>query len=203
MAIVAILATILIPAISSALQRSRSVTSISNMKQIGVAATLFSQDRNGSIPSAWDAANSRSWMQQLQAYELAYKESQDYMFCPLMVSKNASDNTTKVTSYAMNNQIGDRTGKKAWEGINTIFQCVNPSDTALLFNSFYHSGGTSWKFSATSNQSSNLVIPADGESVYVLFLDGSVQAIPATDGRLPGGTDEVDADKRKLFWNGR
>ena len=200
----AVLASVLIPATFGVLKSARSAKSVSNMKQIGAAALLFAQDRGGSIPAAWDGAKFLTWMQQLEKYGLLYEEDEDYMFCPLMVSKDDSGaNVGKATSYAMNNNIGDRAGKKAWEGVNKIYQCENPSATALLFNSFYHSSGTSWKFSATSNPGSNFVMPADGVNVYVLFLDGSVQEVPATDGRLPGGTDEVDPVARKLFWNGK
>ncbi|WP_246459136.1 hypothetical protein [Puniceicoccus vermicola] len=185
------------------LKKARSANSIANMKHIGAAAALYAQERDGSIPTAWDATKYISWMQQLEGYGLNFGEDQEYMFCPLMVNRDASGNVGKVTSYAMNNHIGDRPNKKRWEGVDKIFQCADPSGTALLFNSFYHSNETSWKFSATPNPGSNVVIPADGTDVFVLFLDGSVREIPATDGRLPGGSDSVDAEVRSLFWNGR
>src|ERR1700739_1497620 len=74
-AIIAILAGLLLPALSSAKQRARTAQCISNLHQISLAYNMYANDFNslypesgGSIP--WNTLDSGhyGWMQQLVAY---------------------------------------------------------------------------------------------------------------------------------------
>lgn len=53
-AILAILATLLAPAISKARSRAKNVICASNIRQIGLAAIEYSTDHNGLFPTSWD-----------------------------------------------------------------------------------------------------------------------------------------------------
>ena len=52
-AIIAILAAMLLPALASAKQRAKGIQCVSNMKQIGLAITMFRGDNNGLMPALW------------------------------------------------------------------------------------------------------------------------------------------------------
>ena len=86
-AIIAILAAMLMPALSAAKQRAWTIACNSNLHQISLGMTMFSDDHrqfypesHGSIP--WNTVNpdsvSNSWMQQI----FAYVENTNVYHCP-------------------------------------------------------------------------------------------------------------------------
>ena len=87
-AIIAILAGLLLPALGQAKQRARTVTCISNLKQIGLAVHLYADDNDDSFPLS---AHSRaSWIATIAPYvesNLLYRCSMDrhptrrYSYC--------------------------------------------------------------------------------------------------------------------------
>ena len=67
-AIIAILAALLLPALSSAKGRAQRIACANNIKQLGSAWALYNGDNNGRIPSCWPfdptsgAINSNAWV---------------------------------------------------------------------------------------------------------------------------------------------
>jgi type II secretory pathway pseudopilin PulG len=54
MAILAILGAMLLPALSSAKRKAQSISSINNLKEVGLAARIFSGDNNNRLPQSFD-----------------------------------------------------------------------------------------------------------------------------------------------------
>ena len=54
MAIILILAAILIPSLNSALERAKATKDMSNLRQIGIALQLYTQDYNNRLPNMRD-----------------------------------------------------------------------------------------------------------------------------------------------------
>src|SRR5215470_12237710 len=48
--VIAILAALLLPALSSGREKARRTACLSNLREVGVAITLYSSDNNGNIP---------------------------------------------------------------------------------------------------------------------------------------------------------
>jgi prepilin-type N-terminal cleavage/methylation domain-containing protein/prepilin-type processing-associated H-X9-DG protein len=76
-AIIAILAALLLPALSRAKQRAWTTSCLSNLHQIGLAMRMFDDDHGGFYPESggdiyWDATDATtqkpSWMQQIISY---------------------------------------------------------------------------------------------------------------------------------------
>jgi prepilin-type N-terminal cleavage/methylation domain-containing protein/prepilin-type processing-associated H-X9-DG protein len=69
-AIIAILAAMLLPALASAKVKARQVGCASNLRQIGLALTLYADDHNGWLPETTHgtADTNRSWIFTLRPY---------------------------------------------------------------------------------------------------------------------------------------
>jgi prepilin-type N-terminal cleavage/methylation domain-containing protein/prepilin-type processing-associated H-X9-DG protein len=52
-AIIGILAAMLLPALGKARVRAKTAQGVSNLKQIGIATTMYSDDYNGVLPTGW------------------------------------------------------------------------------------------------------------------------------------------------------
>jgi len=86
-AIIAILAAMLLPALSSAKQRAWTITCNSNLHQISLGMVMFADDANGLYPKSgnsipWNNLNpdapTNGWMQQI----FAYTQSTNIYRCP-------------------------------------------------------------------------------------------------------------------------
>ena len=60
-AIIAILAAILFPVFARARAQARKATCASNLKQLGLAFLMYSQDYDETFPVHWDALRRKQW----------------------------------------------------------------------------------------------------------------------------------------------
>lgn len=86
-AIIAILASLLLPALSSAKQRAWTISCNSNLHQIGLGMTMYGDDANGLYPESggnipWNViyppTRNYSWMQQI----ISYVQNTNVYHCP-------------------------------------------------------------------------------------------------------------------------
>ncbi|MEM6821990.1 MAG: prepilin-type N-terminal cleavage/methylation domain-containing protein [Verrucomicrobiota bacterium] len=115
--VVSILAGLAIPTLSRVQDSSLEVRCASNLRQIGIAQTLFSQDNNGDYSYAWyyrnppswsnttapDGLFQKTWLQRLEPYlrvdQSAVDDIDSVINCPAIAS------ATGATSYGLNKEL--------------------------------------------------------------------------------------------------
>lgn len=98
-AIIAILAAILFPVFARARQAAHKTQCLSNMKQMGLAFRMYTDDNNGGYPPALHEHDVGSWIEGLQKYTTDNLVRQ----CPTDPSINWGETRgTRRSSYAIN-----------------------------------------------------------------------------------------------------
>jgi prepilin-type N-terminal cleavage/methylation domain-containing protein len=67
-AVIAILASLLLPALAKAKEKANRAACISNLRQVGVALNLYVDDNGGYFPIASDGSSSNLWTKKLTPY---------------------------------------------------------------------------------------------------------------------------------------
>jgi len=106
-AIIAILAAMLLPALARAREQARRSVCISNLKQLGLALKMYSQDYKEFFPLASNAAiaptandaSTQSTVENLRLLYDAYISSVDTFTCPSDIKKNSSITNTSDLLY--------------------------------------------------------------------------------------------------------
>jgi len=132
-AIIAILAAILFPVFAQAREKARAISCLSNLKQIGLAVTMYTQDYDETEPNGYNKWGSENgWACQV----FPYVKSVGAFACPDDSSVgNASVGEVKSTSYGLNSNFGIN----PWPAPATVPMGVglstfgSPAKTVMLF----------------------------------------------------------------------
>lgn len=93
-AIIAILASLLLPALARARDKGKSAKCQSNLRQLGLAAMMYDED-NQVYPIGWPPLDNMIWYRQLQPYlsRQTNVSGQGVFICPSSLQKSQSGNT--------------------------------------------------------------------------------------------------------------
>lgn len=132
-AIISILAAILFPVFARARDNARRASCLSNAKQIGLAAMMYTQDNDERLPMYYEASTNYGW----HMFLMPYVKNRDIFKCPsaYQYSANTCDpsyvSTNISGSYGYNYRYLGIPGTGASILSVSIAQVQMPADTVL------------------------------------------------------------------------
>ena len=216
-AIIGILAAMLLPALSSAREKARSGTCVSNLRQIHLALVLYQDDNQGYMPPI---ASDYNYSKKLGRYlpqrgTTATSQGNRVFTCPSAVNtfRNPKVNPTEIgltysTSWVMAGPVPGALNYSREYARREATVSTKPTETWLVVEGVQVSG-SSLKGENCSSDVTWSEVKADlakspraatrldfrhSEAMNVLFFDGHVQAVPFT---------QAKSKVTECFWDGR
>ncbi|MDD3927362.1 MAG: DUF1559 domain-containing protein [bacterium] len=178
-AIIAILSAILFPVFGKAREKARQTTCLNNMKQIGLAVTMYSQDWDECILPCYLTAF--PWLKTLET--LKYVNSPQTWVCPTGSEQTSyvgvGNNVFRATNYMYNMRLGYPAVGYPLLTLADFKATRQPSNFAVLID------GRCRSLSAQSFDigiAAELTSKADfrhSEGMNILYVDGHVALDPA------------------------
>ena len=182
-AIIAILAAMLLPALAQAREKARQAKCVSNLKQIGLAMMLYTQDNDEYLP--WNAPG--GWDTKIATY---LGTSTQVLKCP-------SDKGSNTRSYGIvsNNPLG-QTFPTRCGAEGRKLSTISASSTTILvaenWSSGNYAGGADsgdimYSYDDIANTGSNARMHQNTYRSNYLFCDGHVESLLWPDTRSTAG----------------
>mgnify|MGYP001415174497 CR=1 FL=1 len=219
-AIIGILAAIIVPVVGRVRESARASQCVSNLRQLHAAATLWSNDNRGAMPSSngWsrnEAPTDPAYPYQLKNYmnfaaakNLDWTANPSPMKCETAFALHPAatsvhfGRTYSINRWATSSQMsgsgaaGVAEPRKLSAGYPpTITHIKNPSVMAFFLDGAVEEGGGSYQtnVSATHVPTTNgaAIRYVHGDSVNVVFVAGNVRRVPRVEMQQSHATDEV------------
>ena len=206
-AIIAILAAMLLPALSKAREKAKAISCTSNLKNIALYDAIYSDEYDGGfVPVSDDGANSVSWNHRLMA---EYNVSVQLLMCPASTAGKGTPNTNSINGVAYTEYLGHYVGnfpgiglitgggKRVGGGENYVYypgsgNIKSPSEKIVRCDTEF-AAGCFWDLSLET-LTQRVQVLRHGGKTNATFADG--HAAP-----IPGKVADWAANAEKMFTN--
>ncbi len=169
-AVIALLASMLLPALHKARGKAKQIKCMSNLKQLGQAYMMYANDNDDWFPACrGPSGNASSWVCQIAPYVGANTYVGEKIYCPAY-----PDHSPAYTGYGMNYYLGYHNGTSWEEPIYRIGKIHSPSEKLLITEVY----GTHYFAARWGNEYVGL--PSRHIRNNILFCDGHVEVAPWT-----------------------
>jgi len=196
-AIIAILAAMLLPALARAREQARRSVCISNLKQIGLALRMYSQDYREFFPIT-SAGTAQTAVGCLGLLYPNYVSAQKTFICPSDLSHKTVSLAAAESAQGISNQLEDTAGDTDGKGLsyayalwcheNVDIDTVLVVDKAIGASDVGASSGTWWSLTALKTGAASMgggagAVPVGllnhkNDGVNACYIDGHVRWIP-------------------------
>lgn len=137
-AIIALLAALLLPALSQAKEKARQAKCLNNLKQIGMAISIYLQEFDGYFPPYDYAGDGTYWSQHQYARTLAnlYLKGREVVTCPTAARFVIAFPESRQTTYCVNGRIWSLSGS-GFNRWNQESRMNNSSAIGCVWDSSY------------------------------------------------------------------
>ena len=173
-AIIAILASMLLPALNKARDKAKAGACINNLKQLGLASHFYADDFEGRTVCSYNSSNGDTW--DVMLFENSYVKNKNLYACPGDDIPRSSNNLKR--SYRANREIFPRIPDDSDVCISHV---KRPSEIFVLVDYFvdwnYYSSGSGPYIS----YGGDMILDARHNTGWnLLFCDGHAGFHPGT-----------------------
>ena len=190
-AIIAILAAMLLPALSKAREKARAISCTSNLKQVGLASSMYTNDANDFIcPGWWGGTIRKAWYNYLQDYigdikaykcpsstlDRGFGMSRNYGGCYAAISLSTAATPSWTSLFADAQNCGDSVAGN----YNPPSWCSLGNKTThwqFMVSGYLDKAGVISCFSSASDDNNRRAVPRHNDAINTAFVDGHVEAV--------------------------
>jgi len=175
-AIIAILAALLLPALSSAKEKSRRTKCMNNLRQVGLAMFMYANDNNDRLPNSGQAGGGWLWDLDRPTRDLIISSGtrRDILYCPAFHAYYKSGSSAQMDQWW---DFGGTGGSGCVLSYICLIQRMGPAATDFVANS-----GKAFRSKLSVTNAVDVELFAD---VVIQESSGSFTQITSTSGIVP------------------